>query len=125
MAYRVINRADAMLTRLDKHYGLSATYKVPTGSTLNVTTGATVVTFDETTGIKVRPAKLSVTELSSLSQAGFTQIDQVWKLRKAYAADVRPGHLLDVGGFLYEIIEGGIQLDELQLEWTLFTRRRR
>ena len=124
MAYRVIDRTDKILVRLDKHYGTPATYKVPTGSTFDVTTGQTVVTFSETS-IRVRPAQLSVVERSELSRAGFTQFDQAWKFRKAYVSDVRPGHLLDVSGFTYEIVAGGVQLDELQLEWTVFTRRRR
>ena len=121
---------DRDLKRLDKKAGLDAIYRTKVSGSTNLTTGDNTITYSPaesstTPNARVRSAALSAYELAKLSQAGLTQIDATWKMRSAYASEVKAGDLITVGGFTYEVISGGAMLDVLRLLWTIHTRRRR
>jgi hypothetical protein len=120
---RVPKAADAMARKLDKLYGVSATYKVPTGSTTDAAGNTTLPYID--TPVVVRSAGLSSVELAALAQNGLGQVDAVWKMRKHYVSEVATGHIIQIGSWLYTVIERGATLDAMQLLWIIATRRRR
>ena len=130
MAYRLRNRADKLLARLDKQYGkdssgnpLNALIYVPTGTTTDEF-GDVVVAYDDPIEAIVRPAELTVIEMANL-QAQIGQISAVWKMRSHYLSHVEADYIMTVGAFDYQVVDGGAILDALQLEWTIATRRRR
>jgi hypothetical protein len=123
VAYRLVDRSNQILIKLDKQFGKDATYHLPVSSTISPI-GEVIIVYEDIP-VKVRPAGLSALEMSRLSQSGLGQIDATWRMRHHYVADVQPDHVLQVGSFYYEIIDNGAELDALELCWTLYTRRRR
>lgn len=124
MAYILVDRASRLLLKLDRQYGIQATYRVATGTVFDPTVGDMVRNYVDTP-VVIRPHGFSSIELSQLSTSGLGQIDARWWMRRAYMEEVRPGHILGSGSFFYEVIDGGATLDDLQLLWTILTRRRR
>jgi hypothetical protein len=98
-----------LTTMMDRDLGSAATYRVsPAGAS---------------TAVFVRSKPIGIRERTDLSQAGLTDVDAVWFLQTTYIANVLPGHILEVpvGGFKYEVKTA--TKDELDIEWTIFTRR--
>lgn len=124
MVDRLVSQAEDILIRMDARVGQSATYKIPTGTTVDFTTGDVIVTYDETPNVIVRPAGLTTEQIAALANTGVGEIDAVWLMRRAYVEDVLQGHILTVGDHDYEVAVGGASLDDLQLLWTILTRRR-
>ena len=117
-------KADKLLIKLDRQYGLDAIYHVMTPSSIDVITGD-ITHADTQLAVKVRRAGLNSIDLSELQRAGLGQVDAAWTMRFAYHGDVKSGDMLTVSSFNYEIIDQGASLDDLGLLWTIFTRRRR
>lgn len=119
------NRADGHLRRLDRKAGFGATYEVYGGSTLNVVTGKMVPTFTSVPNVRVRPYPLSIREKVRIAEAGLVDVDAAWKIRKFYVDEPKPddAFTLSVSGFRYYIVPGGVSLDRLQADWTLYTKR--
>lgn len=125
MAYRLVNRSDKLLTRLDKQYAKdkAALIYIPTGSTTDEF-GDVVIAYADPVQVVVRSAGLTITEMAAL-QAQIGQVVAVWKMRSHYMEHVEADYILSVSGFDYQVVDGGAILDALQLEWTIATRRRR
>lgn len=124
MAYRLIDRSDKLLARLDRQYGEDATYHSLLGNSVDVVTGINTTTYEDPISVRVRSSGLSSIELSNLSSAGLDHIDASWLMRHFYRDTVLPGHVLGISGFYYEVIDQGATLDDLRLVWTIHTRRR-
>ena len=91
---------------------------------MNITTGEQTST-DVSKSVVVRPWPLTIRDRTEFAAAGLGQVDTRWSMRVHYASDIQPGDVLTVGGFHYEVVDGGASQDELGVEWTIMTRRRR
>jgi hypothetical protein len=124
MAYRLTDRTDKTLVKLDRNFAQQAIYHAMSAGTIDVETGD-IVPGETEIPVKVRSAGLSSIDISQLQTAGLGQIDAAWWMRKAYRSEVKSGDVLSVSAFDYEIIDRGATLDALNLLWTIYTRRRR
>lgn len=124
MVARIAKQADTLAKKLDKQHGITATYRVPTGSTSDAA-GNTVILYDDTPNVRVRSAGLTSMELASLAQNGLGQVDAVWKMRRHYVDEVETGHIIQIGSWLYTVLDKGATLDAMGLLWTIATRRGR
>lgn len=121
----LVRRIRRVTTYMDKSIGQKAIYRVRTQGDVDVTTGVVAQTVANT-NVEVRSRPLSVRERSDLTQAGLGQVDAAWFMQTTYrSGDVQAGHFLEVpvGGFEYEVLSA--TKDELDIEWTIYTRRLR
>lgn len=124
MTYRLTDRTDKLLVKLDLEHGQEAIYHAISGGTLDVETGD-IIPGDTEVPVKVRSAGLNSIDISQLQTAGLGQIDAAWWMRLAYRSEVKSGDVLTVKAIDYEVIDRGATLDSLNLLWTIYTRRRR
>ena len=118
---------DREIKLIDRNAGITAYYKIPTGSTIDIAAGTNTIIYDnggDPATVKVRSKSLSVMEKNAIRDSGIANFDAVWFMRKFYVNEVKPGHVLQVSGMNYEVVMDGASLDDLQILWTIITRRR-
>ena len=125
MADRMITQSDELLQRLDKRFGLDASFTSVGAATTTPGSGKIVRSDVVTDNIKVRSKPLTIRDLDDLSRAGLQQVDTRWGMRKAYVDNIKAEDLLSIDGtgFTYVVLQA--TLDQLQLDWLILTRRQR
>lgn len=125
MADKVIVQSDSILKRLDARFALDASYVVVGENVVDPVTGTQTPSLTTIPNIKVRSRPLSIRELSEITSSGLQQVETIWRMRQSYVPNARTDdelHLIS-SGFKYLILRA--ELDALQLDWQLFTRRLR
>jgi len=119
-----LSRAIDRTTRqIDRAIGVRALFKSVKYGDLDLLTG-TQSDLSTTCRVWIRERPISIRELTTLSQAGLTQIEKRWSLRAAYVTTVKPGDVITQGGRSYEVLsDPASSLDEFGIEWTIYTRR--
>lgn len=74
-------------------------------------------------GVVVRAFPYTMRELTQMSIAGVPHETVRWSIQTKYLDDVQAGAVLDVGGSRYQV-QSSVK-DELNVEWTIFTRKMR
>ena len=97
---------------MDKQVGMKGSYKVQPGSTPIMQTPVTV-----------RSYPIEMREMDALTRSGLSLDTVRWVMCTEHQAEVRAGDVLAVGGQNYEVLQA--IKDELNVEWTLYTRKMR
>ena len=116
-------RLDTINKRMDRLYGMDASYNARVIGAFNPTTGAQTIT-DNVSTIRVRAEPITLRERADLSAAGVNQETTRWNIRKAEVATVKAGDILTIDSLQYEVqSEPSATLDEFELVWTVFAQR--
>lgn len=125
MSDRVVTQSDAILARLDRRFGLDATYETAGTILIDPVSGVQTPSLTPIEGIKVRARPLSTRELTEIAESGLLQIETSFNLRRSLVSEAKADDrlILSVQGFTYLILRA--TLDTLELDWQLFARRLR
>ena len=125
MADRLVTQSDNLLIKLDKRVGIDAELVIVGEPVLDIETGLQAANDTTIPDVRVRNISLSIRELTEVTDAGLSQVEKVFRMRKFYANELKTDDRLKLipTGFEYLILRP--DLDDLEIQWTLFTRRLR
>lgn len=125
MVDKLVTQSDAILARLDRRFGFSADYLVAGEITVDPVIGTQTPSFTTIPDIRLRSRVLSTRELIEITETGLLQVETAWKMRRHFVSETKPDDrfTLTVSGLQFLVLR--VQLDDLQLDWTLLTRRLR
>lgn len=121
---RIGNAYRTTVRKMNKRFlGKKGTYTVRQFSGTDTATGI-VDTSGSTVNIMAQPMPLSVREMIRFTEAGYRNIEARWAIQQQEVPDVKPGDLMTVTGFTYQVLaEPPPMLDEFGISWIAYTRR--